>query len=247
MAIDKFPPLESADPSGLLALGGDLEVESLVLAYQNGIFPWPISDDYPLAWFSPDPRGLLEFSHLNIGKRLKRYLKNCPYRITCNKAFEEVIELCSKVPRSDQSSTWITEEIIEGYRNLFDQQLAYSIEVWDVENDKDKEGESQLVGGVYGVCIHGIVSGESMFHTRTNASKFALVFLMLLLKRAGIDWLDTQMVTPVVESLGGHEVSRSDYIQMLKNNPIKTRHEIFPETLNVDDLRELAAMIFSSP
>ncbi len=236
MAIIEFPPIETADPSGLLALGGDLEVESLVLAYRNGIFPWPISDDYPLAWFSPDPRGILEFDHLKINKRLKRYLKNCPYQITFNKDFDQVIQKCSSTPRSDQSSTWITPEIIQGYHNLFTQQLAYSIEVWD---------DSQLVGGVYGVCIHGIISGESMFHTKTNASKFALIFLLLLLKRANIEWLDTQMVTPVVESLGGHEIPREEYIQKLKKNPLKTRSEIFPEKLNLEDMRDLAATIFS--
>ncbi len=240
MAILKFPPIETADPSGLLALGGDLEIESLILAYRNGIFPWPISDEYPLAWFSPDPRGILEFDHLKINKRLKRYLKNCPYKITFNQAFDQVIEQCSSTPRSDQSSTWITPEIIRGYHNLFTHQLAFSVEVWDEE-----EGETQLVGGVYGVCIHGIISGESMFHTKTNASKFALIFLMLLLKRAGIEWLDTQMVTPVVESLGGHEIARQDYMHKLRMNPLKTRAEIFPLKLNLEDMRDLAATIFS--
>lgn len=236
MAILEFPPIETADPSGLLALGGDLEIESLVLAYRNGIFPWPISDDYPLAWFAPDPRGILEFEFLNINKRLKRYLKNCPYQVTFNKAFDQVIQQCSSIPRSDQSSTWITPEIINGYSDLFTHQLAYSVEVWD---------GAVLVGGVYGVCIHGIISGESMFHTKTNASKFALIFLMLLLKRADIEWLDTQMVTPVVESLGGRDISRKDYMHKLRMNPLKTRSEIFPDQLNIEDMRELAEAIFS--
>lgn len=238
MAIEKFPPIESADPSGLLALGGDLEVESLVLAYQNGIFPWPISDDFPLAWFSPDPRGILEFDRLSIGKRLRRYLRNCPYQITCNQSFTEVIDYCSKVPRSDQDSTWITPEIIKGYKDLFAEELAYSVEVWD---------DTELVGGVYGVCIHGIITGESMFHLQSNTSKYALIFLLLLLKNAGISWLDTQMVTPVVESLGGIEIPRKDFIQKLKENPLKSRSEIFPDQLNLQDMRDLANSIFEAP
>lgn len=236
MAIIEFPPIETADESGLLALGGDLEVESLILAYRQGIFPWPISDEYPLAWFSPDPRGIIEFDHLKIGKRLKRYLKSCPYRITFNQNFDDVISECASVPRPDQGSTWITPEIIKAYHNLFSHQLSYSVEVWD---------EKQLVGGIYGVCIHGIISGESMFHTKPNASKFALIFLMLLLKKAGIEWLDTQMVTPVVESLGGREIPRTTYMHKLLMNPIKTRAEIFPDSLNIEDMRDLAGSIFS--
>ncbi len=238
MAISQFPPVETADESGLLALGGDLEIQSLILAYRNGIFPWPISDDFPLAWFSPDPRGILEFDRLNINKRLRRYLKSCPYSITCNQAFDRVIEFCSKVPRSDQHSTWITRDIIKGYQNLFNHKLAYSIEVWE---------DTELVGGVYGVCIHGIISGESMFHTQPNTSKFALIFLMLLLKRSGINWLDTQMVTPVVEALGGREIPRKDYIHLLRLNPLKTRDEIFPNQLEIEDLRELVTTIFEAP
>jgi len=236
--ISKFPPLESADPSGLLALGGDLDVASLILAYRNGIFPWPISDEFPLAWFSPDPRGILEFDHLKIGKRLKRYLKNCPYEITFNQDFDRVIEACSQVPRSDQNTTWITPEIKKAYKRLYQHKLAYSIEVWS---------NTELVGGVYGVCIHGIISGESMFHTESNTSKYALIYLMLVLKKSGIDWLDTQMVTPVVESLGGREIPRKNYIQKLRSNPLKTRDEIFPDTFDLTEMRELAQSIFESP
>lgn len=230
MAVLKFPPVETADENGLLALGGDLEITTLVLAYRQGIFPWPISDEFPLAWFSPNPRGVLEYKDLNINKRFKRYLQNTELTFTCNQAFPAVIEACSLVPRNQQTGTWITEDVIDSYIDLFNDGLAYSIEAWD--GDK-------LVGGVYGVCINGIMTGESMFHLGPNASKFCLCALMILLRRAGINWLDTQMVTPVVKSLGGKEISREEFLERLKNMPLKSRKEIFPDNFNKKLFSEL--------
>lgn len=207
MAIVAFPPVEEADEHGLLALGGDLELESLLLAYTQGIFPWPISDEYPLAWFSPDPRGILAFDKLHLSKSFRKFLKKNPYEIRFNTNFEAVIMNCARVKRSDQSSTWITQDIINAYVEMFKHGFAYSCETYL---------DNKLVGGVYGVCINRFYSGESMFHLEDNASKVALVSLMYMLQQRDIKWLDTQMVTPVVQSLGGVEIPRETYIKMLK-------------------------------
>lgn len=223
MAVLKFPPVHKADENGLLALGGDLEVSTLVLAYRSGIFPWPISEEFPLAWFSPDPRGVLDYDDLKVGKRLMRYLKNANLTFKANTNFSKVIQNCSLVPRNDQSGTWITDQVIQSYQELFNKGLAYSLEAYE---------ENRLVAGIYGVCINGIITGESMFHYVPNASKFCLIALMALLKRTGIQWLDTQMVTPVVKSLGGKEIPRDQFLERLSRCPLRTREEVFPEKLD---------------
>ncbi len=207
MAILDFPPVEQADDHGLLALGGDLEVDSLLLAYSRGIFPWPINDDYPLAWFSPDPRGVLITEELHISKSLKKILKKSQYDIFFNSQFEAVIKNCALQKRKDQESTWITEEIIEAYIELHKSGFAYSVEVVN-QNGK-------LVGGLYGVNINMYFSGESMFHLESNASKIALVALVSKLAELKVPYLDTQMVTPVVESLGGKTISRKKFLEYL--------------------------------
>jgi leucyl/phenylalanyl-tRNA--protein transferase len=207
MPIKSFPPLETADEHGLLALGGDLEIESLLLAYTNGIFPWPISEEYPLAWFSPDPRGILAFDKLHISKSLRKFLRKNPYEVRFNTNFEAVIMNCAFVKRSDHQGTWITQDIINSYIELHKQGFAYSVETYQ---------DDVLVGGVYGVCINRFYSGESMFHTADNASKVALIALLYQLKQRDIAWIDTQMVTAVVEALGGVEVPRETYLKMLK-------------------------------
>tara|TARA_R110002072_G_scaffold64203_2_gene159352 strand:- start:195054 stop:195728 length:675 start_codon:yes stop_codon:yes gene_type:complete len=206
MAIIDFPPIELADENGLLAIGGDLELESLLMAYTRGIFPWPISHEYPLAWFSPDPRGILYFDKLHVPRRLKRALKDSPFTFKFNSCFEEVINNCAQVSRKGQSDTWITEEIIEGYHNLHRADFAYSIEVFNSQ---------KLVAGIYGVYINGFVSGESMFFNENNASKFALISLCQHLSSKGIKWLDTQMVTPIVSQLGGEEIPRDQFTNLL--------------------------------
>lgn len=208
MAIISFPPVETADEHGLLALGGDLEIDSLLMAYTQGIFPWPINAEYPLAWFSPDPRGILAFGNLHLPKSFKKFLKKNPYEIRFNTNFEAVIMNCARVKRSDELSTWITQDIIDAYIALHKEGYAYSVETY--------EGET-LVGGVYGVCINRFYSGESMFHLKDNASKVALVSLLFKLQQQDIHWIDTQMVTPVVEALGGVEIPRSKYLKMLEH------------------------------
>ena len=203
-----FPPVESATEDGLVAIGGDLEIDTLCEAYRRGIFPWPISLDFPLAWFSPDPRGILSFSEFHVPRSFQKFLKKNPYQITFNQAFDQVIRECARVIRKDQPSTWITPEIIKGYDKLFRQELAYSVEVWD---------QNQLIGGVYGVCMGTFVSGESMFTKKDNASKYGLYTLITHLQSQGISWLDTQMVTPVVEAFGGKYISRTEFIQRLES------------------------------
>ena len=209
MAIVDFPPVENADVHGLLALGGDLEIDSLLLAYSKGIFPWPISEEYPLAWFSPDPRGILFYDKLHLSKSFRKFLRHNPYEIKFNTNFESVILNCARVKRQQQESTWITDDILTAYIELFKAGFAYSVESYL---------DDRLVGGVYGVCINNFFSGESMFHIEDNASKVALVSLMYTLKQRDIGWLDTQMVTPVVKALGGLEIDREIYLKMLEKS-----------------------------
>lgn len=214
-----FPPVEAATEDGLVAVGGDLEVDTLIEAYRQGIFPWPVSLDFPLAWFSPDPRGILKIEELHVPRSFNKFLKKNKFQITFNQAFGEVIRQCARTYRKGQPSTWITPDIIRGYEKLFQQNLAYSVEVWD---------EDQLMAGLYGVAMGDFISGESMFTKVNDASKLALYTLLMRLKDKGISWLDTQMVTSVVEGFGGKYVSRSEFLEMLKEkNWNRPRSEIF--------------------
>ena len=214
-----FPSVESADEDGLLAIGGDLEVDTLITAYQHGIFPWPVSLDLPLAWFSPNPRGILFAEKIHVSKSFSKFLKKNTFKVTFNQAFSEVIKLCAISSRKNQSSTWITSDIINGYEKLFKAELAYSVEVWNADN---------LIAGLYGVCMGNFVSGESMFTKEDDASKLALYSLMVRLKEKKVTWLDTQMVTSVVEGFGGMYISRPEFLQMIsKKDWTRKRSEIF--------------------
>ena len=210
MAIEAFPPIESADEHGLLALGGDLEPESLILAYTNGIFPWPINDEYPLAWFSPDPRGILYTEELHIATSLKKFLRKNPFQVTFNQQFEAVIKNCALQKRQGQESTWITDELMEAYIQFHKLGFAYSVEVLNQDQ--------KLVGGLYGVNINKYFSGESMFHLEDNASKVALIALVSKLRDFEIPYLDTQMVTPVIKSMGGTEIPRELFLKYLSKS-----------------------------
>ena len=202
-----FPPVEDATEDGLVAIGGDLEVDTIVEAYRRGIFPWPISLDFPLAWFSPDPRGVLDFNELHLSKSFEKFLKKNTFNVTFNTSFREVIKACAMASRKGQASTWITPDIIHGYVKLFEDGKAYSVEVWDGKN---------LVAGLYGVVMGNFVSGESMFTKLPNASKFALYSLVKQLEVKGLSYLDTQMVTPVVEQFGGKYIPRTEFLERLK-------------------------------
>jgi leucyl/phenylalanyl-tRNA--protein transferase len=214
-----FPPIEEATEDGLVAIGGDLEIDTLKAAYQQGIFPWPISVELPLAWFSPDPRGVLDFQDLHLARSFEKFLKKDIFRVTFNQAFPEVIRACAVIPRKGQPDTWITPQIIKGYEKLFEFGEAYSVDVWK---------EDQLVGGLYGVVMGEFISGESMFMKEDNASKLALYSLIQVLLKNGIKRLDTQMVTPVVEQFGGKYIPRKQFIESLKDvNWNRSREEIF--------------------
>lgn len=209
MVIQAFPPIQTANEDGLLALGGDLEIPSLLLAYSKGIFPWPISMEYPLAWFSPNPRGIIKYVDLKIPKSMQKIINKNNFEIRFNQNFQDVIRQCALAKnRKGQTGTWITEDIIHSYMDFHHAGYAYSAETYL---------EGKLVGGIYGVCIGNFVSGESMFYTKSNASKFALIMLLEYLNTKGVTWLDTQMVTPVVETLGGQEIPREQFIKMLKS------------------------------
>ncbi|GAB4015456.1 MAG: leucyl/phenylalanyl-tRNA--protein transferase [Bdellovibrio sp.] len=218
MPVVNFPPIELADEHGLLAIGGDLSPSTLKLAYQRGIFPWPINEEYPLAWFSPDPRGIIEWKNIHLSQSLRKFLKKTKYSILFNSDFDAVINGCRFVTRKGQHATWITDDIVMSYRELFNLGLAYCVEVRD---------QHKLVGGLYGVCIDGIMSGESMFHLEDNASKLALLAVLYSLHKAGIDWLDTQMVTPVVQHLGGKEIPRDLFINKILSRKKIQREKIF--------------------
>jgi len=202
MAILAFPPVNTADEDGVLAIGGDLEVESLLLAYQNGIFPWPINSDYPLVWFAPPKRGVIFTDKIHLSKSFKKFLKHHSYEIKFNLHFQEVIDACQKVSRPHQSGTWITDELKAAFVEFHRRGFAYAVSV----HDKEK-----IVGGIYGVWIDQFVSGESMFHYEDNGSKLALYSLLQLLKEKNISMLDTQMITNVVESFGGVYISREEF------------------------------------
>ena len=186
---------------GLLAVGGDMNVERLKLAYRQGIFPWT---EKPITWWSPDPRGVFDLRHLNIPRSLAKFIRKGVYHCTLDRAFELVIRACAETPRP---GSWITESFIQAYVRLHEAGVAHSVECW--------QGE-RLVGGVYGVAIEGLFAGESMFYRASNASKVALVHLTDHLKRRGYQLFDVQMITPVTESMGAKLVTRDEYLDRLK-------------------------------
>jgi leucyl/phenylalanyl-tRNA--protein transferase len=197
-----FPNLQSANREGLLALGGDLSVQRLLLAYRSGIFPWT---DEPLTWWSPDPRAVFELERFRPPDRLKSKLRNHPFTLTFDRAFADVIHFCAE-PAEGRESTWISPRFIEAYIELHHAGHAHSVEVW-------LKGE--LVGGVYGVAIAGFFAGESMFHRVTDASKIALCHLMEHLRARQFELFDTQVLSPLTARLGAIEIRRRDYLERL--------------------------------
>lgn len=189
--------------NGLVAVGGDLSIERLVLAYRSGIFPWSAD---PITWWSPDPRGILELDELHISRSLAKVLRQEHFRVTRNQAFREVMRECA-APRPDREKTWIAPKFLEAYGRLHDVGHAHSVECW--QNDV-------LVGGVYGVQVGGLFAGESMFHTVSNASKVALVHLVNHLAERGFRLFDIQMVSPHTESLGARRIGREEFLRRLR-------------------------------
>ena len=201
-----FPPIERADEDGLLALGGHLDPEWLLDAYSHGIFPWPFGDDRnPMAWWSPDPRGILELDGMHISRRLGRTLRQGRFEVSCDRAFCRVMAACATGP-GRLGGTWITPRMLEAYTQLHQMGFAHSVEVWL---------EGRLVGGTYGVAIRGLFAAESKFYRQRDASKVALAYLVKHLQRRGYTLLDLQMVTSHTERLGAIEISREEYFERL--------------------------------
>ena len=200
-----FPRPELAEPSGLLAVGGDLRPERLVLAYASGIFPW-YDDSQPILWHSPDPRMVLAAGDLQINRSLAKTLRRGLHEVRLDTAFRAVIEACARAPRPGQEGTWITEEMIEAYVELHQRGLAHSAEAWI---------EGELVGGVYGVSLGSAFFGESMFATRPDASKVAFVTLVQQLARWGIDLVDCQVKTDHLARFGAVEQPRERFLAAL--------------------------------
>jgi leucyl/phenylalanyl-tRNA--protein transferase len=200
-----FPPVESADADGVLAIGGDLRVERLLLAYRSGIFPW-YEEGQPIIWWAPDPRFVLFPDRLRISKSMQRILRSGRFHSTWDEAFPVVIQHCRHIPRADQNGTWITPQMEAAYGELHHAGHAHSIEVWQ---------DSELVGGLYGVIVGRCFCGESMFASVPNASKYALIKLVELLKAKGIDLIDSQVANPHMTRMGAELIPRSEYLTYL--------------------------------
>lgn len=206
----KFPSPHRTSEDGLLCVGGDLGVETLREAYGKGIFPWP-QEGFPLLWFSPPRRGVMEFKDLHVSKSLRRFLNRTEIDFTVDRAFDRVIDQCAAVFRRGQDGTWILPQMVEAYKSLHAAGDAHSFEIWR---------EGKLVGGLYGVYIAGVFSGESMFFSLPNMSKVALLKTIDYLKAGGLEWMDIQMVTPHLQAMGGKYISRNEFQRRLA----KSRH-----------------------
>lgn len=203
-----FPPPETADEDGLLAVGGELSPHWLLAAYYRGIFPWPVQHRGKmwLAWFSPDPRAVIDLDELHVSRRLARTLRSGRFTVTENSAFEQVIAHCA-VGRERNGGTWITPEMIQAYTQLHQAGHAHSVEVWR---------EDRLAGGIYGVSLGGLFAGESMFHLERDASKVALAELVARLRERGFGLLDVQMRTDHLASMGAKEIPRREFLRRLR-------------------------------
>jgi leucyl/phenylalanyl-tRNA---protein transferase len=209
-ALDRelvFPAVELAEPDGLLAIGGDLSADRLLLAYKSGIFPW--YEGQYILWWSPDPRFVLFPGELKKSKSMKKLFRKNEFEFTINRDFSTVIHKCKHINRPGQFGTWITDEVEEAYIKMHDQGYAISAETW-------KDGE--LVGGLYGVKLGNVFFGESMFSKVSNASKFAFIKLIEHLADEGLELIDCQVYTEHLESLGAKMISRKMFLKLLKEN-----------------------------
>lgn len=206
-----FPPLETADENGLLAIGGDLGTERLLLAYRNGIFPW-YNEDEPICWWSPDPRFVLYPGELKISSSMRTVLQNGKLRFTINRAFTQVIQNCKTISRKGQDGTWISPDMQNAYTRLHELGYANSAETWL---------DGQLVGGLYGIRLGHIFFGESMFSLEPNASKFAFINYVKQLQKENVQLVDCQLHTYHLESLGARMISRNLFAKFLAGNTRK--------------------------
>lgn len=202
----RFPSPHLATEEGIVAVGGDLRPERVLLAYQKGIFPWFEKDDF-LIWWSPDPRMVLFPDQLRISKSMRNFMRKNPYEITFDKAFNEVVKACARVKRFGQTGTWITPGLMEVYETLHEQGHAHSVEVWD---------GPELVGGLYGIDVGQVFCGESMFSKSSNSSKLALIYLARELKKNNYKLIDCQVPTAHLASMGATPISRKDFLNYLE-------------------------------
>ena len=200
-----FPSPEQASAEGIVAVGGDLQPERVMLAYRKGIFPWFESDDF-LLWWSPDPRMVLFPDRLKVSKSMRTVLRKKQFEVTFNKAFDQVVEACAKVKRFGQNGTWITPGLMEVYSTIHTQGHAHSVEVWE---------EGSLVGGLYGIDLGTVFCGESMFSKSSNASKVALIYLVKELKKNKYELIDCQVPTQHLASMGAELISRTEFLTFL--------------------------------
>tara|TARA_Y100000816_G_scaffold98823_1_gene68824 strand:+ start:2561 stop:3205 length:645 start_codon:yes stop_codon:yes gene_type:complete len=203
----KFPSPTSATKEGVVAIGGDLNPLRILEAYKNGIFPW-FNDDENLMWWSPDPRMILLPENFKVSKSFKSFLKKKEYHISYNQNFEEIIESCSNIKRVGQTGTWITNGLKQSFNELHEMGYAHSVEVWY---------QNIIVGGLYGLDLGNIFCGESMFSIKPNASKVALYFLCQELKQNNYDFIDCQVPSQHLSSLGAEEISRDNFLKKLIN------------------------------
>ncbi|MBX2996540.1 MAG: leucyl/phenylalanyl-tRNA--protein transferase [Bdellovibrionaceae bacterium] len=203
MGSIEFPNPRHSTKEGLVAVGGTMNVETLRAAYRKGIFPWP-QEGMPPLWFCPDPRGVLDFKDFHVPRSLKKFANKIDWLFTVNEAFSEVVRACQNQPRPGQTGTWIVPQMVPAYEKLHASGEALSLECWE---------DGVLVGGIYGVLIEGLFSGESMFHHTDNASKMALWKLVEHLETLGHTWMDIQMVTDVTKQMGGKYIAREEFLQ----------------------------------
>ena len=204
-----FPDPELANEDGILAVGGDLSMERLLLAYQSGLFPWYNPED-PILWWSPDPRFVLFPEELKIAKSMRSYFNQRKFEVTFDKEFEQVMRACKEQYRKGQGGgTWISEDMVEAYCNLYEAGFAHSVEVWK---------GAELVGGLYGICLGKIFFGESMFSKVNNASKVGFITLVRILEDRGFELIDCQQETQHLKSLGGRSIKRSDFLKYIEQN-----------------------------
>jgi leucyl/phenylalanyl-tRNA---protein transferase len=212
-ALDKellFPPPHLSEPDGLLAIGGDLSKERLLLAYRSGIFPW-YEGEYIL-WWSPDPRFVLFPDELKVSKSMKALLRRNVFRFTINAAFDQVISNCQSIRRKEQAGTWITNDVRDAFNALHKEGYAHSAEVWL---------NNELVGGLYGVRMGNAFFGESMFSRISNASKYAFICYINQLVQEGVELIDCQVYTEHLESLGARMIAREDFLRLLRKLDVK--------------------------
>lgn len=208
MFLDKsisFPNVSEANEDGLLAIGGDLSIERLLLAYRSGVFPW-YSTGEPILWWSPDPRFVLKPNQLRVSKSMKKLLRENVFTVSFNQEFEAVIRQCAAIRRKGQEDTWITDDMQKAYMELHKKGYAKSVEVW-------KEG--RLVGGLYGVDLGNIFCGESMFSHVSNASKFGFIKWVRYLEKEHYSLVDCQVHTGHLESLGAEKIRRDEFLTYL--------------------------------